>query len=141
MPTLSLHRSDNKLQLQTFEDQYGELHDWAQGNEIQHFLCHQLYLHFTSTVSTTPMPHPLMLYSQKVKQELKYELLLKYKYYKLLLKYKYYELLLKYKYYELLLKYKYYELLLKCKYYELLLKYKYYELLLKCKYYELLQIL
>ncbi|XP_065916446.1 TBC1 domain family member 2B-like [Dysidea avara] len=41
--------SDNKLQLQTFEDQYGELHDWAQGNEIQHFLCHQLYLHFTST--------------------------------------------------------------------------------------------
>ena len=33
-----------------FEDQYGDLHDWQSGTATQHYLCRQLYLHYTQQV-------------------------------------------------------------------------------------------
>lgn len=33
-----------------FEDEYGDLHDWQGGTPIQHYLCRQLYTHYTQHV-------------------------------------------------------------------------------------------
>lgn len=35
-----------------FEDEYGDLHDWQGGTPIQHYLCRQLYTHYTQHVCT-----------------------------------------------------------------------------------------
>ena len=37
--------------LSLFEDQYGELHDWNNDSNIFHFLCRQLQVHYTKSVS------------------------------------------------------------------------------------------
>lgn len=37
-------------QQSVFEDQYGEVHDWNNDSNICHFLCRQLYLHYTQYV-------------------------------------------------------------------------------------------
>ena len=34
----------------SFEDQYGDIHDWQTGVVTQHYLCRQLYLHYNQTV-------------------------------------------------------------------------------------------
>ena len=33
-----------------FEDQYGDLHDWQTGTTTHHYLCRELYLHYTQAV-------------------------------------------------------------------------------------------
>ena len=33
-----------------FEDQFGDIHDWKGDGNIHHFLCRQLYLHYTAAV-------------------------------------------------------------------------------------------
>lgn len=33
-----------------FEDRYGDLHDWQTGTTTHHYLCRQLYLHYTQAV-------------------------------------------------------------------------------------------
>ena len=36
---------------ESFEDQYGDMHDWTSGVTTQLYLCRQLYLHYTLQVS------------------------------------------------------------------------------------------
>lgn len=35
----------------SFKDEYGDLHDWQTDTTVQHYLCRQLYLHYTQHVS------------------------------------------------------------------------------------------
>ena len=34
----------------TFKDQYGDQHDWQSDTTVQHYLCWELYLHYTQQV-------------------------------------------------------------------------------------------
>ena len=34
----------------TFNDQYGDQHDWQSGTTMQHYLCRQLFIHYTCHV-------------------------------------------------------------------------------------------
>ena len=34
----------------SFEDQYGDIHDWQTGVVTHHYLCRQLYLHYNQQV-------------------------------------------------------------------------------------------
>lgn len=34
----------------TFKDEYGDQHDWQNDTTVQHYLCRQLYLHYTQQV-------------------------------------------------------------------------------------------
>ena len=35
----------------SFKDEYGDWHDWHSDTTVQHYLCRQLYLHYTQPVS------------------------------------------------------------------------------------------
>lgn len=50
---LKMESEDNDLfssYKSTFKDQYGDQHDWQSGTTVQHYLCRQLYLHYTTQV-------------------------------------------------------------------------------------------
>lgn len=34
----------------SFKDEYGDQHDWQSDTTVQHYLCRQLYLHYTQQV-------------------------------------------------------------------------------------------
>lgn len=38
----------------TFKDEYGDQHDWQSDTTVQHYLCRQLYLHYTQQVCQLP---------------------------------------------------------------------------------------
>lgn len=41
----------------TFKDEYGDQHDWHNDTTVQHYLCRQLYLHYTQQVNRLlPLP-------------------------------------------------------------------------------------
>ncbi len=35
-----------------FEDQYGDLHEWQSGSTVRHYLCRQLFIHYTQQVGS-----------------------------------------------------------------------------------------
>ena len=40
----------------SFKDEYGDQHDWNSDTTVQHYLCRQLYLHYTQQVRHL-LPH------------------------------------------------------------------------------------
>lgn len=46
---MALEGGDN-LYRGSFEDQYGDIHDWQSGVITHHYLCRQLYLHYNQQV-------------------------------------------------------------------------------------------
>ena len=43
-------RNDFFCSKSSFKDEYGDWHDWQTDATVQHYLCRQLYLHYTQHV-------------------------------------------------------------------------------------------